>query len=40
MDQVPLAGVLAESIRVAASDSGELTYRVTDSEGNLVERGT
>ncbi|MDR2774568.1 MAG: carbohydrate binding domain-containing protein [Tannerella sp.] len=37
--QVPIAGTLAEGIRVTASNGTELTFRIIDSDENLVERG-
>ena len=37
--QARIAGAQAQSIRVTTSDGGELTYRVVDKDGRMVERG-
>lgn len=38
-EQIPLVGVLAEGIRVINDKDAELIFRITDQNGNLVERG-
>jgi hypothetical protein len=37
--QVPLIGVPAEGIRVTTADGGELIFRISDPDGNLIEKG-
>jgi hypothetical protein len=37
--QAPLVGVKAEGIRVTTASGSELTFRVSDRDGNLIERG-
>jgi hypothetical protein len=37
--QAPLVGVMAEGIRVTTEGGSELTFRVSDRDGKLIERG-
>jgi hypothetical protein len=37
--QAPLRGVLAEGLRVVTAEGVELCCRITDSKGNIVEKG-
>ncbi len=37
--QVPLLGAKAEGIRVTTEGGGELTFRVSDRDGNIIEKG-
>jgi len=37
--QAPLVGVFTEGIRVTTDRGAELTFRVSDRDGNLIEKG-